>query len=148
MEKFIALAIEFLLPVFVTVVLPVSIVLIVSLSRKSKYNKRIAFFEKCVENGIEINPQLLGEEQKTPSSLKKVLLNRLMVGVIMSLLGVGMLIWSLMQEVIDDEFVLGAVALIAVGIGMLVWYFVGKKVLAEDIKAEQDQLLQQNGKEN
>ena len=71
---------DILVPIFVVVILPVSIVLIVSLSNKAKYNKKIAFFEKCVENGVEINPELLGTGHKTSSSLKKDLLNKLMSG--------------------------------------------------------------------
>ena len=134
---------EFLLPIFVVVILPVSIVLIVSLTYKDRYNKKIAFFEKCVENGVEINPELLGTEQKTSSSLKKDLLNKLMSGVMLSLMGVGMLIWLSFNQLINDVFVLCSIALIGVGIGMLVWYFVGKKMLAEDIQAEQEQLSKQ-----
>ena len=134
---------EFLLPIFVVVILPVSIVLIVSLIYKDRYNKKIAFFEKCVENGVEINPELLGTEQKTSSSLKKDLLNKLMSGVMLSLIGVGMLIWLSFNKLINDVFVLCSIALIGVGIGMLVWYFVGKKMLAEDIEAEQEQLSKQ-----
>ena len=134
---------EFLLPIFVVVILPISIVLIVSLTYKSRYNKKIAFFEKCIENGVEINPELLGTEQKTSSSLKKDLLNKLMSGVMLSLMGIGMLIWLSFNQLINDVFILCSIALIGVGIGMLVWYFVGKKMLAEDIQAEQEQLSKQ-----
>ena len=130
-----------LVPIFVVVILPVSIVLIVSLSNKAKYNKKIAFFEKCVENGVEINPDLVGEAQKK-ASLKTTLLNKLSTGIILLLLGVGLLILNLLSP-IDDIFTLGAFALIAVGVGMLVWFVVGKKMLEEEIKAEQEQLSKQ-----
>ena len=131
---------DILVPIFVVVILPVSIVLIVSLSNKAKYNKKIAFFEKCVENGVEINPELLGTGHKTSSSLKKDLLNKLMSGIMFFLIGVGMLIWLSFNQLVNDVFVLCSIALIGVGIGMLVWYFVGRKMLAEDIQAEQKQL--------
>lgn len=133
----------FLLPVFVVVVLPVSIVLITALTGKYKYNKKIAFFEKCVENGVEINPDLLGAEPKKTAGLKIKLLNNLMSGVIILLMGVGILIWSLTRNQINDLFILTSMMAISLGIGMLVWYFVGKKVLAEEIKAEQELLSQQ-----
>ncbi len=134
---------DFLMPLFLCVILPVSIVLIVSLTSKSRYNKKIDFLEKCIENGVVINPELLGTEQKTSSSLKKDLLNKLMSGVMLSLIGVGMLIWLSFDQLVNDVFVLCSIAFIAVGIGMLVWYFVGKKTLAEDIQAEQEQLSKQ-----
>ncbi len=134
MDKLVAI----LVPIFVVVILPVSIVLINSLTGKAKYDKKISFFEKCVENGVEINPDLVEDNQKKVS-LKTTLLNKLSTGIIMLLIGVGLLIWNLLSP-IDDIFTLGAFALIAVGVGMLVWFVIGKRMLEDEIKAEQELL--------
>ena len=139
--------VEFLLPVFVVVILPISIVLIVNLTNKSRYNKKYSFLEKCVENGVEINPDLLADGRKeslsSRATLKTKLLNRLTTGIILTLAGIGLLIWNLIADV-DDSLTFVPIALIAVGIGLLIWYFVGKKLLAEDIKDEEETLSEQN----
>ena len=139
--------VEFLLPVFVVVILPISIVLIVNLTNKSRYNKKYSFLEKCVENGVEIDPDLLADGRKeslsSRATLKTKLLNRLTAGIILTLAGIGLLIWNLIADV-DDSLTFVSIALIAVGIGLLIWYFVGKKLLAEDIKDEEETLSEQN----
>ncbi len=112
---------------------------------KAKYNKKFSFLEKCVENGVEINPNLLLDRGKknlsSKATLKTMLLNRLSGGVIFLLTGIGSLYWSILGHFKDIPF-LSSIALIAVGIGLLIWYFMGKKMLAEDIK-EEEQTLQQ-----
>ncbi len=135
-----------LLGIFIVVVLPVSIVLICSLTSKAKYDKKFSFLEKCVESGVEINPDLIvGQGKKSlPSkaTLKTMLLNRLAGGTIFLLIGIGLFIWSILFHFKDIPF-LSAIALTAVGIGLLIWYFVGKKMLAEDIQKEKEALAQQ-----
>lgn len=140
-----------LLGVFIVVILPVSIVLICSLTSKAKYSKKISFLEKCVENGVEITPRLLGENKKSRSSLKIMLLNRLMIGIVALAFGICMVInglgwmgfplWLLQGK--GDLFFLMTIFVSAIGIGMLVWYFVGKKMLADDIRAEQEQIAKE-----
>lgn len=143
---------QFLLPVFVVVVLPVSIVLIVSLTNKSKYNKKISFFEKCVEKGVEINPQFLEKNQKRRASLKIMLLNRLMAGVTALVIGILLLVnglgglgWPLwMTKGSGDAFFVATIIIFALGIGLLIWYFVGRKMLADDLQAEHEELSKQH----
>lgn len=128
-----------LLPICMMVILPISIVLIVSLSNKAKYNKKIAFFEKCVENGVEITPELMIDKNKKNLSpratLKTMLLNRLNAGIIVLLIGIGFIIWHCFNH-LNNAMITGAIVLIAVGIGLIVWYIAGKKMLAEDIRDE------------
>ncbi len=135
----------FLLPACIVVVLPVAIVFIISFNNKAKYEKKFSFLEKCVENGVEINPDLIVDQGKkalsSKATLKTMLLNRLAGGVSFLLIGIGLFIWSV-TFYIKDAFLLPAIALIAVGIGLLVWYFIGKKMLAEDIRDEKEALAQ------
>ncbi len=133
--------VAFLLPLCIAVGLPIAIVLIISHNNKAKYEKKLSFLEKCVENGVEINPDLVGQGKKSLSSkaiLKTMLLNRLAGGICSLLIGIGLFISSV--TFYTKDLFLPGIALIAVGIGLLVWYFVGKKMLAEDIQAEQELL--------
>lgn len=139
----------FLLPVCVAFILPVAIVLVVNLTKKAKYEKKFSFLEKCVENGVEINSDLLLDEGKkslsSKATLKTMLLNRLAGGVCFTLLGLSFLIGNIFSQETDlPKF---AIAITAVGVGLLVWYFVGKKMLAEDIKDEEQALQQLHNKE-
>lgn len=142
MEDFFA---AFFLPLCITFVLPVAIVLIVSLTNKAKYEKKFSFLEKCVENGVEINPDLIIDLAKKPLSskatLKTMLLNRLAGGVTSFLFGITLLTQSGTYE---SLFI--AIAMTAVGIGLLVWFFIGRKMLAEDIKDEKEALAQQENR--
>ena len=137
--------VEFLLPFCVVVLLPVAIVSTISFNNKAKYEKKFSFLEKCVENGVEINPDLIVDRGKkslsSKATLKTMLLNRLAGGICSLLIGIGLFIWSV-TFYIKDTFLLPAIALIAIGIGLLVWYFIGKKMLAEDIKDEKEALAQ------
>ena len=136
--------VAFLLPVCIVVVLPVAIVLIISFNTKAKYEKKFSFLEKCVENGVEINPDLIVDQGKkalsSKATLKTMLLNRLAGGVSFLLIGIGLFISSV--TFYTKDLFLPGIALIAVGIGLLVWYFIGKKMLAEDIKDEKEALAQ------
>ena len=132
----------------IIVVLPIAIVLIVNHTNRTKYNKKFSFLEKCVENGIEINPELLDTKTKRKSSYKIMLLNRLMVGIIALMCGFGLVINGIgwmgfplwISQKTGDLFLLLTILMFALGIGMLSWYYVGKKMLAEDIKAEEEQM--------
>ena len=136
--------VAFLLPVCIVVVLPVAIVLIISFNTKAKYEKKFSFLEKCVENGVEINPDLIVDQGKkalsSKATLKTMLLNRLAGGVSFLLIGIGLFISSV--TFYTKDLFLPGIALIAVGIGLLIWYFIGKKMLAEDIKDEKEALAQ------
>lgn len=135
--------VKLVLIVSIVVVLPIAIVLINSLTNKAKYEKKFSFLEKCIENGVEINPDLIIDKDKLSprANLKTILLNRLAGGVSFSLFGIILLT----QNGTYESMFLG-IALTAVGIGLLVWYFVGKKMLAEDIQEEKEILAQKENR--
>lgn len=128
--------VAFLLPVSVTVILPVSIVLIISLANKLKYRSRFSFLEKCVENGVEIKPELLMDDKKknisSVATLKTMLINRLVAGIILSLLGSCLLIWTLLHDR-NDVLTFAVMGMLTIGIGLIIWFVIGKKMLSEDI---------------
>ena len=135
MEEIIAL----LIPIAICAVMPIMIVWLNLRTRNRTVDKKAEVLIKAIENGADIDPNLLVEPEK-PSKrqnlLKMRLLARLQLGVIASLAGVSALtiylfkaagIWSLYVSVV----------FLAVGIGTLTAYFVGKSYLAPEIAAEE-----------
>ncbi len=137
-------------PVVMFFVVAIVLIVFFFLTDKAKYNRKYSFLEKCVETGMDINPDLLLDRGKknlsSKATLKTMLLNRLAGGIVFLLTGIGALYWSILGHFKDIPF-LSSVALIAVGIGFLIWYFMGKKMLAEELKDEEQTLQQLHNKE-
>ena len=104
---------------------------------------------------IEKNPDMDIEELMKKISpkkklLKEKLLTKLLWGGITALLGLGLLgfcaWWGWFGGMPSDSLsffsLIGAV-LLAIGIAFLVNYFIGKKMLAREMEAEQQKLLEQ-----
>ena len=112
---------------------------------------------QIVMAALEKNPNLDVEElvKKMASTQKKTLLKeklltKLLWGGITSLLGLGLLGFCAWGSYVGgmDSFglqffnLIGAI-LLAIGIAFLVNYYVGKKMLAKEMEAEQQKLLEQ-----
>ena len=104
---------------------------------------------------IEKNPDVDLEELMTKIShkkklLKEKLLSKLLAGSITSFLGLGFLGYYAHlcyvggNSIVDNNMLCFAgIVLLGVGIALLVNYFVGKKMLAKEIEAEQAKLLEE-----
>ena len=104
---------------------------------------------------IEKNPDLDLEELMNKISpkkklLKEKLLSKLQIGNITALLGIGFLICALYVDFMGGMnsgdlrmLYLAGMILLVVGIAFLINYFVGKKMLAKEMEAEQAKLLVQ-----
>ena len=104
---------------------------------------------------IEKNPDMDLEELMTKISpkqklLKEKLLSKLLAGSITSMLGLGFLGYYAYlcyvggNSVVDNNMLCFAgIVLLGVGIALLVNYFVGKKMLAKEMEAEQAKLLEE-----
>ena len=104
---------------------------------------------------IEKNPDMDLEELMKKISpkkklLKEKLLTKLLWGGIIAFLGIGLIGFCTVQGYIGgmnstdlQVFILAGVVLSGVGIAFLVNYFVGKKMLAKEMEAEQKKLLEQ-----
>lgn len=123
-----------IVPIFVCVVLPVSIVLIVFLAVMNSDNKRAQVLMKAIESGNGVDADRLAEALRKPQKSAKEILNlRLLRGCIFTLIGVilavvGILSWAFgtVYSFSDDQVVmpimLGGISL-AVGISYLIVYF-------------------------
>ncbi|MBR6423594.1 MAG: hypothetical protein IKS47_02790 [Bacteroidales bacterium] len=137
---------ELLVPIFVCVVLPIAIVLIVGLVRKNETNRRAEVMLKAIENGQTIDPEIFARPKKK-QSIKHDLLEKLNGACITSLMGVAFLLifffggkWANSFFPTAFYLIAGGV-LLAVGIGLFITYFTGKKMMANEIEAEEKGLL-------
>ena len=105
---------------------------------------------------IEKNPDLDIEELMKKISpkkklLKEKLLGKLLAGSITTFLGVGFLGYYAYlcyvggNSIVDNSLLsLAGVVLLGVGIALIVNYYVGKKMLAKEMEAEQAKMLEQS----
>ncbi|MBQ6225994.1 MAG: hypothetical protein IJJ73_06790 [Bacteroidaceae bacterium] len=104
----------------------------------------LAAIEKNKETDVEDLLKKMAPKQKL---LKEKLLSKLLWGCIISLLGLSLFGCGLWidwcggsdPDVIHFLYFCGGV-LFAVGLGFLIYYFVGKKVLAKELEAEEKKL--------
>lgn len=125
-----------LVPIFICVVLPVSIVLIVFLASMNNDNKRAKVLIKAIEANNSIDADKLADALQKPRKTAREILNtRLLRGCIFSLIGLFLCIIGIVNLCNGSEFnsdpvtcplVFGG-ASIAIGISYLIVYFVTRK---------------------
>ena len=109
----------------------------------------LAAIEKNKETDVEELLRKMAPMQKK-TLLKEKLLTKLLWGGIIAFLGTALIVFCIVQgiiggmptEVLQIFSLIGAV-LLGVGIAFLVNYYVGKKMLAKEMEAEQAKLLEQ-----
>lgn len=144
--------VNFGVPVFICVILPVVVVWLVTRAKQNETNRKADIMLKAIEAGVPVDmEQFKSAKKKAPVSIKQELLDKLNGACITSLMGIGFLILGILRVVITDfgrntllnKFWLPAgCVLLAVGIGLFISYFVGKKLLAKEIEAEEKKLEQ------
>lgn len=136
--------IEILIPIGVAVVLPVAIVAIVFKSALASDRNR----KEIVLAALEKNPNLDVEDlvkrmKKSEKLIKEKLLARLERGCLCCLMGVAFVLLYFFLSVQNEFLIITGAALIAVGIAFLVSYFVGRRMLAKEMEAEQQNMKQE-----
>lgn len=127
------------------VVLPIAIVAIVFRSALASERNRkeivLAVLEKNPDIDVE---QLMKNLKKSEKLIKEKLLARLERGCLCCLMGMAFMVLYFFLGVQGEDFivVVGA-ALIAIGIAFLVSYFVGRRMLAQEMEAEQQNMKQE-----
>ena len=135
---------EILVPIACGCVLPIVAILLGVRQKMNETNKRT----EIILAAIEKNPDMDVEEFVAKISpkkklLKEKLLTKLQVGMIATLLGIGLLGGELFSGIyLNSLSPMGVVGLILlpVGIAFLISYYTGKKLLAKEMEAE-EQLL-------
>lgn len=137
--------VQILVPIGVAVVLPIAIVAIVFRSALASERNRkeivLAVLEKNPDIDVE---QLMKNLKKSEKLIKEKLLARLERGCLCCLMGVAFMVLYFFLGVQGEGFivVVGA-ALIAIGIAFLISYFVGRRMLAKEMEAEQQNMKQE-----
>lgn len=136
--------IEILIPIGVVVVLPVAIVAIVFKSALASERNR----KEIILAALEKNPNLDVEDlvkrmKKSEKLIKEKLLARLERGCLCCLMGVAFVLLYFFLSVQNEFLIITGAALIAIGIAFLVSYFVGRRMLAQEMEAEQQNMKQE-----
>lgn len=136
--------VEILIPIGVAVVLPVAIVAIVFKSALASDRNR----KEIILAALEKNPNLDVEDlvkrmKKSNKLIKEKLLARLERGCLCCLMGVAFVLLYFFLSVQNEFLIITGAALIAVGIAFLVSYFVGRRMLAQEMEAEQQNMKQE-----
>ena len=135
--------IEILIPIGVVVVLPVAIVAIVFKSALASERNR----KEIILAALEKNPNLDVEDlvkrmKKSEKLIKEKLLASLERGCACCLMGVAFVLLYFFLSVQNEFLIITGAALIAIGIAFLVSYFVGRRMLAQEMEAEQQNMKQ------
>ncbi|MBQ7461172.1 MAG: hypothetical protein IJS63_02795 [Bacteroidaceae bacterium] len=108
----------------------------------------MAAIEKNKETDVEDLLKKMAPKQKL---LKEKLLTKLLLGWVVALVGLGLIgfrVWYSYTDEPNDGFLeflsllalIGSV-LLAIGLAFVIYYFVGKRLLAKEIEAEQEKLI-------
>lgn len=137
--------VQILVPLGVAVVLPVTIVAIVFKSALASDRNRKEIILAALEKNPDIDvEQLMKNLKKSEKLIKEKLLARLERGCLCCLMGMAFMVLYFFLGVQGEDFiVVVGTALIAIGIAFLVSYFVGRRMLAQEMEAEQQNMKQE-----
>ena len=131
----------------ICVVLPIVVVLLNTLKARNETNKKTEIMLKAIESGATIDTDLFKTQLTPTKTIKEKLLARLTAACIVSAIGLSaimvMVIAAYIGSVQTDFFfsiILFGAIILAVGIALFVAYFVGKRMLAKELKAEEESL--------
>lgn len=133
MEEILALSI----PIFICVVLPVMVVWLVTRANTRRTEKKMDVLMKAIENGMEIDPDMLVDINGGKSTKMK-LVDKLGSGVMLTLMGLVFILLAAFNVLSFAAWgYYAGIPILAVGIGTLVSYFFGMKFLKPEIEAEE-----------
>lgn len=139
---------DIIVPIGICVVLPVMLVWLITRVRRNEIDKKTEVMLKAIESGATIDSDFFKEAPKKRKSTKERLLNRLICGCAASIIGaaltaIGIIPWMTLE---DDYYapllIFGGISL-AVGIALFIGFFVGRKMLAKEMEAEEKSLEQE-----
>ena len=145
-----------LIPVLVTIacgcVLPIFAIWMGIRKEMNETNTRTQIVQAAIEKNPDMDiEELLSKISPKKKLLKEKLLSKLQIGNITTFLGIGFLICAIYVDYLGEMnskdlrmLYLAGVILLGIGIAFLVNYHVGKKMLAKEMEAEQNKLLEQS----
>ena len=145
MEGIIAL----LIPLGCGCVLPILVVWFAIRSRMNETNKRTEIVLAAIEKNPEMDiEELMKKISPKKKLIKEKLLSKLLWGGIIAFLGIALSGYCVVQGYVGgmptaalQQFSLFGAVLLGIGIAFLINYYVGKKKLANEMEAEEKQLV-------
>ena len=132
-------------------VLPIVVIWLTIRNEMNKTNQRTQIVLAAIEKNPDMDiEELMKKISPKKKLLKEKLLSKLQTGNITTFLGIGFLLCALYVDYMGGMspedlrllYLAGAI-LMGVGVAFLISYFVGKKMLAKEMEAEQTKLLEQ-----
>ena len=143
--------VSILVPLGCGCVLPIMIVWFTIRESMNKTNQRTQIVLAAIEKNPDLDiEELIKKISPKKKLLKEKLLSKLQTGNITALLGIGFLVCALYADYMGGMnskdlrmLYLAGVILLVVGVAFLRSYFVGKKMLAKEMEAEEKLLVSQ-----
>ena len=132
-------------------VLPIMVVWLIIRESMNKTNQRTQIVLAAIEKNPDMDiEELMKKISPKKKLLKEKLLSKLLWGGIIAFLGVALLGYCIVQGYVGgmptaalQQFSLFGAVLLGIGIAFLINYYVGKKLLAKEIDAEEKLLVSQ-----
>ncbi|WP_302292309.1 DUF6249 domain-containing protein [Leyella stercorea] len=132
---------DILVSLGVVVALPVLIVSIIFRSVMAADRNRKEIILAALEKNPNLNVEdLVKRMNKSEKLIKEKLLAKLQRGCLCCLMGVAFVLLYFFPSVQNEFLIIAGVALIAIGIAFLVGYFVGRRMLAREMEAEEQSM--------
>lgn len=132
---------DILVSLGVVVALPVLIVSIIFRSVMAADRNRKEIILAALEKNPNLNVEdLVKRMKKSEKLIKEKLLAKLQRGCLCCLMGVALVLLYFFLSVQNEFLIIAGTALIAIGIAFLVGYFVGRRMLAQEILAEEQSM--------
>ncbi len=136
---------ELLVPIGVCVALPISIVYLILKRKIISENNKKEIILAALEKNADVNIEELVKKTSAPDKLlKEKLLKKLQWGLMTIVLSIGLFIYAIFVGDAGELklYVIGSVVLLAIGVSLLFTYLMGKKMLAKEMEAEEQNLRQ------
>lgn len=136
---------ELLVPIGICVALPISIVYLILKRKIISENNKKEIILAALEKNADVNIEELVKKTSAPDKLlKEKLLKKLQWGLMTIVLSIGLFIYAIFVGDAGElkSYVIGSVVLLAIGVSLLFTYLMGKKMLAKEMEAEEQNLRQ------
>lgn len=143
--------VDILVPIACGCILPIVIIFLSVRQKMNETNKRTEIVLAAIEKNPEMDiEEIMKKISRKPKLLKEKLLTKLLWGCLTTLLGIGLIGFGIFLGEnqlggTDDPMTAICFGLISLGVGIafLVNYFMGKKMLAKEMEAEEKRLTAQ-----
>lgn len=130
----------------ICVIVPIMVVWLNNRKEQNETNKKTEILLKAIESGATVDTDIFKPQQKE-KSIKEKLLARITAAFIVTFIGIAICIATVIMSYSGgvtpntlSYFIFYGAVILAVGIALFIVYFVGKRMLAKEIEAEENSL--------